>query len=319
MNQPLISFIIADYNLPCEMLCECIDSILALPLSSLEREIIVVDDGSETNALNGLAKYGEELIYIRQAHQGLSAARNTGIQMSRGKYLQFVDGDDRLICSPYGHCIDIIKSGKYDMVVFDFTKSALEDKAFTDRHHQSGSDYMRLYNIRGTAWGYIFKKSCLGNLRFTTGIYHEDEEFTPLLLLRTEKTCVTDAKAYFYRQRQNSIITDTYIRKRIKRLNDLKSVIIRLNIIADKLPANDKTALQRRVAQLTMDYIYQMILLTRSRNYLNKRIEELRELGLFPLPDKGYTTKYKWFCRLSKSRAGLNILMQTIPLLKKER
>ena len=45
-TQPIVSFIITYYNLPIQMLCECIDSILALSLRSFEREIIVIDDGS---------------------------------------------------------------------------------------------------------------------------------------------------------------------------------------------------------------------------------------------------------------------------------
>ena len=319
MKTPLISFIITNYNLPHDMLSDCIESILALSLDPSEREIILVDDGSETSIINELAKYEKDIIYIRQAHQGLSAARNTGIQISKGDYLQFVDGDDKLITSPYEHCLKIVKSKGSDMVVFDFTKSEPESQRYSDKHHQSGNDYMRHNNIRGTSWGYLFKKSVLSELRFTTGIYHEDEEFTPLLLLRAENICVTDAKAYFYRERQNSIITDHNIRKIIKRLSDLRDIIFRLNIIADRLPAEGKSALQRRVAQLTMDYIYNIITQTKSRHYLSRKKEELRKVGLYPLPDKSYTAKYTWFRRLSSSQTGLNMLMRILPLMKKER
>ena len=266
MEKPLVSFILTYYDLPVEMLCECIDSILVLPLQPDEREIIIVDDGSETSVLDSLMKYGQDIIYVRQANQGLSGARNTGIQMARGMYLQFVDGDDLLASAPYGHCLDLIREGNPEMVVFDFTKSATKDKQWQDAPPQSGSHYMHHHNIRGTACCYLFKRSILGDLRFTPGIYHEDEEFTPQLLLRAENIRVTNAEAYQYRERRNSIMTDTHIRKRIKRLNDQKDVICRLNTLADRLPTNDRTALQRRVAQLTMDYLYNIILQTNSRH-----------------------------------------------------
>ena len=107
MEKPLISFILPYFNLPVAMLCECIDSILALSLSTSEREIIVIDDGSEITPVEELKKYGDHIIYIRQKNLGLSEARNTGIQMARGQYLQFVDSDDLLIPSPYEHCIEI--------------------------------------------------------------------------------------------------------------------------------------------------------------------------------------------------------------------
>jgi glycosyltransferase involved in cell wall biosynthesis len=53
-SQPLISFIVCAYNLPLEMLQQCLQSILSLSLSQDEREIIVVDDGSEVSPLNDM-------------------------------------------------------------------------------------------------------------------------------------------------------------------------------------------------------------------------------------------------------------------------
>ena len=91
MEKPLISFILTYYNLPVNMLCQCIDSVMALSLTPEEREIIVVDDGSKDSPVNSLMKYGDDITYIRQRNQGLSEARNTGIQMAAGQYLQFVD------------------------------------------------------------------------------------------------------------------------------------------------------------------------------------------------------------------------------------
>ena len=319
LGKPLVSFILTYYNLPVEMLCECIDSILTLSLRPDEREIIIVDDGSDTSIIDRLATYEKDIIYVRQANQGLSGARNTGIQMAKGEYLQFVDGDDLLVKAPYEHCLDLLRKKHPEMVVFDFTKTKAEKQNWQDTPPQSGSHYMRHHNIKGTACGYLFKRTVLSDLRFTPGIYHEDEEFTPQLLLRAENICVTDAKAYLYRERANSITTDHHIRKVIQKLNDQKGVIERLNTLADRLPTNDRTALQRRVAQLTMDYLYNIILQTKSRHYLDRKIKELRKQGLFPLPDKNYTTKYTWFRRLTNSSKGLSLLMRLIPLTKKER
>ena len=107
MEKPLISFILTYYNLPVNMLCQCIDSVMALSLSPEEREIIVVDDGSKDSPVNSLMKYGDDITYIRQRNQGLSEARNTGIQMAAGQYLQFVDGDDLLNTDAYEHCLQI--------------------------------------------------------------------------------------------------------------------------------------------------------------------------------------------------------------------
>ena len=197
MERPLVSFIITCYNLPVHLLCECIDSILALTMAPSEREIIVVDDGSDVSPVNTLMKYGSSVIYIRQFHQGLSEARNAGIQASTAQYLQFVDGDDRLLSLPYGHCLSLLRSSRPEMVVFDLTHAMPKGSGpYTDITPKSGSHYMRHHNIHGSACGYVFSRSILGDLRFTPGICHEDEEFTPLLLLRAEHLVVTDAKAF---------------------------------------------------------------------------------------------------------------------------
>lgn len=318
-ERPLVSFIIPYYELPVKMLRECLDSILALSLRTAEREIIVVDDGSDESPLPVLGDYRDQMIYLRQPHGGLSEARNSGLHMASGEYIQFVDADDRLLQAPYEHCLDLMRFSHPEMVVFDFTSTPEEDNIYEDSAIQSGAEYMRNNNLRGTAWGYLFHRSILGDLRFTSGIYHEDEEFTPLLMLRASTLIHTDARAYVYRRRPESIITSSNIRNRLKRLNDAKGVILRLNTIADRLPTEERTALQRRVAQLTMDYLYNVIRQTRSRHYLDRRIEELRRQGLFPLPDRDYTMKYTWFRRLSNSETGLALLMRVIPLIRPER
>ena len=318
-EKPLISFILTYYNLPVEMLQKCIDSILTLAVNTGEREIIVVDDGSENSPVSELMKYSDEITYIRQRNMGLSEARNKGIQMATGEYLQFVDADDLLVKAGYDYCIGIARDQQPEMILFDFTTSAVQAATYQHSPLQSGSHYMRHHNLHGTACGYLFRRTILGELRFTAGIYHEDEEFTPLLLLRTETVCVTNAQAYFYQQRDNSIITKTDIRHRLRKLNDLKGVISRLHDVADHRPVDDRTALQRRVAQLTMDYLYQIILQTNSRHYLDRKIAVLRREGLFPLPDQNYTTKYAWFRRLSNSSAGRSLLMRIIPFMNKER
>ena len=319
-TQPLVTFIVTCYNLPVAMLCECIDSILALSLSPAEREIIVVDDGSESSPMNGLMPYGTDIIYVRQKNQGLSVARNTGINMATAKYIQFVDGDDYLIKKPYEHCLDILKNEKdIDMVVFDFTSNTANQTTYDDLPMMSGTEYMRTRNIHGTAWGYLFRRITLSELRFTPGIWHEDEEFTPQLLIRAEHIVVTNAKAYYYNKRPGTITTHDDYESKQKRLNDFSGVIDRLCYLADRVPQNDRLALQRRIAQLTMAYIYQVIIQLRSRQALNDCLDSLRNRGLFPLPDRDYTKKYQWFRRMSNNRLGLSVLVKILPLMKKER
>jgi len=321
-QQPLVSFIVTCYNLPVDMLCECIDSILKLNLETAEREIIVVDDGSDVSPMNDLLKYGDDIIYVRQKNNGVSVARNTAMAMAKGQYIQLVDGDDCLLTVPYDYCLDLIRNcSDVDVVMFDFTHEAgKESGPFNPPIIKNGPDLLRTENIRGAACCCLFRQAVRGQLTFTPGIaYGEDEEFTPQLLIRAETVYVTDTKAYFYRERTTSAVHQTDETSIQKRLNDTQTVILHLNRLADTSPQGDKIALQRRVAQLTMDYLYNTILLTRSEKKVNETIDNLRKNGLFPLPDHPYSTKYTWFRRLSNSAIGRKILLTTLPLMKKER
>ena len=319
--QPLVSFIITYYDLPVPMLCKCIDSILALALAPREREIIIIDDGSKVSPMNGLMHYGDDIIYVRQKNGGLSMARNKGIEVATGRYIQFVDADDYLLQAPYDYCLGVVRSHQdADMVLFDFTSSQREHQtAFHVRQPLSGTEHLHRHNIHGTAWGYLFRAHTLSELRFTPGIWHEDEEFTPQLFIRAEHVYATDAKAYFYTQRQGSITTSKDVESRQKRFSDMKGVIVRLQRLGDRLPQHERVAMQRRTAQLTMDYIYNTIVQTRSRQQLNQCLDELAAEGLFPLPNHDYSSKYTWFRRMTTSSLGRSVLLSVLPLMKKER
>lgn len=308
MPKPLVSFIVTTYNLPVTLLEECLNSILSLSLSEEEREIILIDDGSDRSPIDFLSKR-DFLIYIRQLNQGLSVARNNGLQWASGKYVQFVDGDDYLVTAPYEHCLDFVRYDQPDMVLFHMTSSNDTDTAFSAPQPVSGWEYMTKNNMRAAACGYVFRKEVLGDLRFTPGIYHEDEEFTPQLLLHSDRVFNTNAPAYYYRQRTESI-THNPDRKVIdKRLEDILHVIDHLKCIASQSPTHDKVALERRVAQLTMDYLYHVIVLFQSRQQLDVAIEVLQEKGLYPLPDRQYTRKYTLFRKLISSHWGRQLLM----------
>jgi glycosyltransferase involved in cell wall biosynthesis/SAM-dependent methyltransferase len=89
---PLVSVIIPCYNYG-HFLTEAIESIRTQTYPA--KEIVVVDDGSTDNTKEVAARYAE-VVYVYQKNQGLSAARNTGTQQSKGKYLVYLDADDWL-------------------------------------------------------------------------------------------------------------------------------------------------------------------------------------------------------------------------------
>ena len=318
VKTPLVSFIVTCYNTPVKMLQQCIDSILVLSLPETEREIILVDDGSDGCPINELMDYQDRIIYIRQKNSGVSAARNIGLQLCKGDYVQFVDGDDYLIQNEYEHCLDLVRYKNPDIVTFSFHDENPKSPSVSSDSCMSGSEYMKHNNLHSSVGKYIFRRNILGELHFSVGIvYGEDEEFTPQLFLRAENVIPTESRAYYYRNYHHSVTHHKSARNVMKRLNDTEIVLYHLYELSTTIPAPDQVALNRRIAQLTMDYIYNIIILTRSEHHLDRRLQRLRKRELFPLPDKDYTTKYKWFRKIINYKKGRQLLIKTLPLIKK--
>lgn len=92
--QPNISVIIPTYNYA-QYICRCIGSVLTC--GGKELEVIVVDDGSTDDTaarVKDLSESDKRIRYVYQDNTGVSAARNYGINLARGKWVFFVDGDD---------------------------------------------------------------------------------------------------------------------------------------------------------------------------------------------------------------------------------
>lgn len=309
-SRPLVSFIITTYNLPIVLLHKCLKSIVSLSLSKQEREIIVVDDGSDFSPINELAGIANDIIFLRQPNKGLSKARNFGLNNATGSFIQFVDGDDSLISSSYEHCLDIIRYQEpVDMVMFHLASSMYQSAEFSFTGPFTGEDYLFHNNLRASACSYLFRKNRLGELRFRPGIFHEDEEFTPQLVLKMHNIYCTKAKAYYYRQREGSI-THTDIREvQEKRRTDFLKVILHLQAIAKAGNDNRSKSMERRVAQLSMDFLINVIRFTKSCKQLNDAMKLLEKYNLYPLPNNRYTFKYILFRYLVQSSLGRIILV----------
>jgi glycosyltransferase involved in cell wall biosynthesis len=89
---PTFSVIIPTYNRASEVV-SALESVLAQTYSDFD--VWVVDDGSTDKTAEALAPFGAAINYVRTPNRGHAAARNRGIQDSRGRYTAFLDSDDR--------------------------------------------------------------------------------------------------------------------------------------------------------------------------------------------------------------------------------
>lgn len=298
-----ISFIIPSYNTKANLLLECLQSIACLPLSSSEREIIVVDDGSyvpveEVIAGTTVERAGKqvpllgELKIIRQRNSGQSTARNVGMDAAKGDFLQFVDSDDYIIASEEMKVIERLKEGDVDMVMFKFSnrKNAKWNKT---NGVISGVQFMKHNNLRSTPCLYAFRNTYT---RFPEGLIHEDEQFTTLQTVKTKRLCCINALPYFYRHSNDSTTTRSSDAWVTRRLNDTERIIRNLYMYRDAAATEEeRDMIDRKRRQLCMDYLYNTWTLTHSPSRLRKTIKSLKSQKFYPLGIRLYTWKYFLF------------------------
>lgn len=119
---PKVSIIIPVYNAEGNI-CRCLDSLLKQSLSNIE--IIAVNDGSKDRSLNLLNQYmnkDERIVVIDQENSGVSSARNTGISVSRGEYIGFVDSDDWVDIDMYEELYNLAVDNQADMVMCSYIR-----------------------------------------------------------------------------------------------------------------------------------------------------------------------------------------------------
>lgn len=227
-----VSVVIPVYNVE-KYLGECLDSVLRQTLKDLE--VICVDDGSMDGSPAILAEYARKdprIKVVTRANGGLSAARNTGMDAATGKYIYFLDSDDWIVDDAMEKCLAVCERDGLDQLVFgcEVHVSADDGRAIDMDMARRKAAY---YRIDETLCGKVLDGAALlselhsrrrffasiplrfmrldairaAKLRFPEGLLHEDEYFTPLSLLASQRTEVVGDRLYWRRLRMDSIET----------------------------------------------------------------------------------------------------------------
>lgn len=222
---PKFSIIIPVYNVEA-YLRDCLDSVLAQTCA--DWEAVCVNDGSTDQSLSVLKEYAEKDKRIRivdQANGGLSAARNAGIKVAKGEYIFLLDSDDWIVPDALERLNNHIDG--QDLLCFSGQKYMEADKTYREPDklqpatYASGMDYYNANALLSRDFPFVctvlrlYRRVFLeqNNLRFTEGIYHEDNMFTPIVCYYAQKVTVIPDSLYIYRIRPQSIMTTINTRR----------------------------------------------------------------------------------------------------------
>lgn len=208
MEKGKISVIIPVYN-GRPWLEECVESVLVQTFQNFE--VLILDDSST----DGTAKLAETLAerdarvrLIRREKQGVSSARNQGIDETDGEYVTFVDADDKIDRRMLEVLLNCLEKEKSDIALCDYikwsgknTENSGDDREYcvkTVNKKTYLSDYLLMGNTR--CWSVLYRRSAIGKIRFRERLtIGEDMMFLVDMLSNVARVSVTDYKGYFYR------------------------------------------------------------------------------------------------------------------------
>lgn len=236
MKNPIISIIVPIYNVE-QYLEQCIDSIVSQTSELRYVEVILVDDCSPDGSGEIAEKYGRKYDCIKiihhQENQGLSIARNSGINAANGDWIWFVDSDDWIDKGSLSTLLKLIDENKSCDVICIQKKHILQERSWVKNKIpsptiMSGRQYLKSNLQKACAMKFIVKREFLFNkkLFFYPHILNEDILYCKILLYYANKVYVSEKPLYMRRLgRPDSIINTVCVKKAYDMIIILKNLM----------------------------------------------------------------------------------------------
>jgi len=200
--QELVSIIVPVYNVE-KYINECITSIVNQTYKNLE--ICLINDGSTDNS----GKYCEEwehndsrINIIHQYNQGVSAARNRGLEVSTGKWIVFIDSDDYIA---HNYIETLLNLNHIYSTRISCCRNQLEDDEEEQSKREKSISFMRSKEYKATVWRYMFDRELFYGISFPVGKTSEDTAVLYKLIYRVDYVAISTKKLYITRIREESL------------------------------------------------------------------------------------------------------------------
>ena len=229
-----VSIIVPVYNVD-KYLAKCLESLINQTLKDIE--IICVNDGSTDNSLAILKNFAQKdsrIKIIDKQNEGVSVARNTGIEVATGQYLMFVDSDDYLIENACENALNTIEHDGSDICIFGYynlgdetlVKSSVNKDIIKARKHNNQTYTDFSINI----WDKIYKREFLitNSIKFIPNLKNsEDVIFSFICQFNNPKVTYSIEPLYVYRlTSENSATSKSYIKSDIESLKQFMGLEI---------------------------------------------------------------------------------------------
>lgn len=230
----MISVIIPVYQVE-KHLRRCLDSVITQTFSDLE--IILVNDGSTDSSGKICDEYAEKdsrIKVIHQENQGLSAARNAGLDIAKGDFIGFVDGDDYIEPAMYENLYQAAIENNADITICNFHRVDDSNKTlfYSNLKAWTGNskDFVKKDGIRyNYVWHKLYKKNLFKNIRFPVGRQWEDLFIMHDVFWHAEKITIIPYIGYNYVAHSQSI---TSAHANEARLDCCDGILARINFLA---------------------------------------------------------------------------------------
>lgn len=237
MSNILVSIIVPVYNTG-EYLYKCLDSIVNQNLQEIE--LILIDDGSTDNSGEICDYYSEKdkrVCVIHKKNEGVSIARNVGIQAAKGEYIGFIDSDDWIENEMYQELYYYAKETGADIVmcdpctVYDGNKkeadtiSSLNESVLLNKKEITP---LNLREIAGSACRCIYKKELLEvhAVQFPTGLPLSEDRIFNLNAIGASKNFYYLKKAYYNRYVRIGSAVNKYYPNLLKITNQYRQEVL---------------------------------------------------------------------------------------------
>lgn len=212
MSDLKISVIVPIYKVE-KYLDRCIDSIINQTYKHLE--IILVDDGSPDycpQMCDEWAKKDNRIKVIHKINGGVSSARNAGLDVATGEYIQFVDSDDYLELDACETLINKIVNNNADIVVSAFKSigkhiKCIKTENFSTHKLMQAVQNLYKYGALNAVWNKLYKKDVINNIRFQEDMKYGEDLYFNLQYIKKCRTIVyTSQQLYNYVNTPGSVV-----------------------------------------------------------------------------------------------------------------